>query len=148
MGQTRGQERGCEREQRQRESGSGHGGRAVHGVIVVLHDVKFPQADESKAAVADGGGGEVDGEKQPHVVGGGTTDAGAGLIALRGGSAIICAPGAGIRAFDFGHAWGADSRQSEVYEAAVAPLVCDVCSTAGARACSHTARRGAARRSR
>ena len=84
------------------------------------------QADESKAAVADGGGGEVDGEKQPHVVGGGTTDAGAGLIALRGGSAIICAPGAGIRAFDFGHAWGADSRQSEVYEAAVAPLVCDV----------------------
>ena len=95
-------------------------------------DVSDAVADKGASAGAAAEAEERPAEEEaadsstPHVVGGGTTDAAAGLIALRGGSAIICAPGAGLRAFDFDHAWGEASRQDEVYNAAVAPLVADV----------------------
>ena len=58
--------------------------------------------------------------------GGGAHRAATGLIALNGNSAIICAPGAGIRAFDFDYAWGDASEQAEIYASAVAPLVANV----------------------
>ena len=46
----------------------------------------------------------------------------AGLVALHAGRAVVCAPGAGIRAFTFHHSWDAQSAQQEVFDA-VSPLV-------------------------
>ena len=60
--------------------------------------------------------------------GGGTASlaSACGLISLGGGSAIVCAPGAGIRAFTFAHTWDEAATQREVYQDAVAPLVTGV----------------------
>lgn len=44
-----------------------------------------------------------------------STESAAGLIALQGGRAIVCAPGAGIRAFEFDHTFADESSQLEVW---------------------------------
>ena len=83
----------------------------------------------TEAAAGDAscaGGGDADGGGDAAAAAGGGTESAAGLIGVRDGSAIVCAPGAGIRAFDFAHAWDERSTQREVYEAAAAPLVSDV----------------------
>ena len=49
--------------------------------------------------------------------------AASGLISLGNGTAIVCAPGAGIRAFDFAYTWGEGIKQRDVYDDAVKPLV-------------------------
>lgn len=52
-----------------------------------------------------------------------TSSSAAGLISVGAGDAIVCAPGAGLRAFHFAHTWDSGAHQRDVYDDAIAPLV-------------------------
>ena len=67
------------------------------GLAVAEDDEKDDETDEASVAAAT------------------STESAAGLIALQGGRAIVCAPGAGIRAFEFEHTFADESSQLEVW---------------------------------
>ena len=93
--------------------------------VAAVEAAELEAAPEAAVAVDDASaqGGDVE-------EGGGACTASlasaCGLISLGGGSAIVCAPGAGIRAFTFAHTWDEAATQREVYQEAVAPLVAGV----------------------
>ena len=74
-------------------------------------------ADEEASAAEDGTGlARAEDDEKGEASGAATrTESAAGLIALQGGRAIVCAPGAGIRAFEFEHTFAGDSSQLEVW---------------------------------
>ena len=69
-------------------------------------------ADEEASAAEDD---EKHDEKREASGAATSTESAAGLIALQGGRAIVCAPGAGIRAFEFDHTFADESSQLEVW---------------------------------
>jgi len=93
-------------------------------------DANHHASVEGMAAVGDDydGSGQGGAPAQGGADGadGASSASAAGLIALQGGQAIICAPGAGIRAFEFEHTFAGEASQADVYDAAVAPLVAGV----------------------
>ena len=85
--------------------------------------IDVSEAASSAEAAADEAEAEAEG---PSAAPTESLSSACGLISLGGGSAIVCAPGTGVRAFDMRYTWSETSEQHDVYAQSVAPLVSGV----------------------